>query len=255
MEVMKRIASFFILAALTTTAFAGQDPLGDLKAAVIQEDYKEAGRLAGKLLKDPLARPQLQEVTYFLGLSHLRQGEYPQAEDVFRKLLTERLSMDLYDKTAIGLIDAYLLQGAYEPALKEVNSLLARRKDSESLGLIYLKAGRVNLKLARWKKAREFLQKVVDEYPDSFEAGVAKQLLDEKQYFTVQVGSFLDQDRAEKMMREMQSRKEYAYIVEVKSPEGKSYYRVRVGQLVAIRDAQALEQKLSGLGYPTLIYP
>jgi cell division septation protein DedD len=123
------------------------------------------------------------------------------------------------------------------------------------MSLIYLKAARANLKLARWTKAREFLQKIQKEYPDSFENGVAKRLLDEKQYFTVQVGAFTEQPRAERLVQELIERKEYAYIVETKSPDGTLFYRVRVGQMTALKDAQVLETKLSGFGYPTLIYP
>ena len=103
--------------------------------------------------------------------------------------------------------------------------------------------------------AKEYLQKIIKEYPDSFESRVARQLLDEKQYFTVQVGAFTEQARAERLVKELIQRKEYAYIVETKSPDGKNFFRVRVGQMTALKDAQALESKLSGLGYPTRIYP
>ncbi|MBF0485563.1 MAG: SPOR domain-containing protein, partial [Candidatus Omnitrophica bacterium] len=89
----------------------------------------------------------------------------------------------------------------------------------------------------------------------TFEAITAKQLLEEKQYFTVQVGAFADKGRAEKLVAELIARKEYAYIVETKASDTRSYYRVRVGQLSTLKDAQALETKLAGLGYPTLIYP
>ena len=147
------------------------------------------------------------------------------------------------------------MQGQYDQALQEATSVIAKRPDSEMMSLFYLKAARANLKLARWAKAREFLQKIMQEYPESFESRVARQLLDEKQYFTVQVGSFVEKARAEKLVQELIERKQYAYIIEIKSPDGKTMYRVRVGQLTALKDARELESKLSGLGYPTLIYP
>ena len=109
--------------------------------------------------------------------------------------------------------------------------------------------------LARWGKAREFLQKILTEYPESFESRVARQLLDEKQYFTVQVGAFLEKERAEKLVSDLIKRQEYAYTIETKTADGKLFYRVRVGHMTALKDAQELEVKLSGFGYPTRIYP
>ena len=249
---------FFLLLTLfcsVTPLYAGTDPLADLKAAIIQGDFKGANTLAKDLLGQRLSRSRSAEVEYYLGLSHLRLAEYPKAYEVFKKLLSERPAIDIYDKASVGVIDALYMQGQYESALKEVTSLMGKRRDSEQMGLIYLKAARVNLKLARWNKAREFLQKIISEYPESFEADIARGLLEEKQYFAVQVGSFNDKSRAEKLMKELLDRKEYAYIVETRSPEGRQYYRVRAGQLTALKDALELEQKLSGLGYPTLIYP
>ncbi len=250
-----RYILFSLLLTLSVPAYAAPDPLADLQAAIIQEDYKGANGLAQELLKRRLSRGQAAEAQYYLGLSHLRLGEYSQGYEVFKRLLAERPVVDLYDKASVGVIDALYMQGQYANALKEAMSLMGKRRDSELLSLIYLKAARANLKLARWSKSREFLQKIVMEYPQSFEADVARGLLEEKQYFAVQVGSFNDKAHAEKLMKEILERQEYAYIVETKSPEGRTYYRVRAGQLTALKDAQDLEKKLSGLGYPTLIYP
>lgn len=240
---------------LALPGHAAVEPLADLQALIIQEDFKGANVLAKDLLKKDLTRIQSAEAEYYLGLSYLRLGEYPQAFEVFKKLLSERPGAELYDKADVGIIDALYMQGQYDTALKEATSLMNRHRDSEQMSLICLKAARANLKLARWNRAREMLQKIIAEYPDSFEADSARRLLEEKQYFAVQVGSFNDKDRAELLMKELLERKEYAYIVETKSAEGRLYYRVRAGQLSALKDAQDLEKKLSGFGYPTLIYP
>jgi tetratricopeptide (TPR) repeat protein len=236
-------------------AFAAANSLVELQTAIMQEDFKKAGELANGLLSQNLSRPEKAEVRYYLGLSQLRQGDYAPAYDTFKKLIAERPATEIYDKAYVGLIDSLLMQGSYEQALKEATGLMARRPDSELMPLITLKVARANLKLARWKKARELLQKIITDYPDSFESNVARQLLEEKQYFTVQVGAFADKTRAEKTAQELLDKKEYAYVVETKSNDGKTLYRVRVGQLSVLKDARALENKLSGQGYPTLIYP
>ena len=255
---MKRFFVFsFIVSVLVlpAAAFAQNNGVSDLEAMIIQEDYKKANDTAKDLLKTKLPGNEAVQVEYYLGLSYLRLGDYAQAYDVFKKVVGERPATELYEKADIGVIDALYMQGYYENALKEASSLMSRHPKSEMMSLIYLKAARSSLKLARWTKAQEFLQKILKEYPDSFESGVARQLLDEKQYFTVQVGAFTEQPRAERLVKELIQRKEYAYIVENKSPDGKKFFRVRVGQMTALKDAQALESKLSGFGYPTRIYP
>lgn len=245
-----------VVGGAVSSSFVFAASIADLRAAVIQGDYKQVKIVAESVLAARgTGRVEASEAEYYLGLSQLRLGEYGRAESTFKKLLTARPADAVYDKAAVGHIDALYMQGYYERALKEANGLISRRNTSEMASVFYLKAGRANLKLARWSKAREMLEKLLAEYPESFESTVAKQLLEERQYFTVQVGSFAEKERAEKLVKELTSRQEYAYIVETKSTDVKVYYRVRVGQMSSLKDAQVLETKLSGLGYPTLIYP
>ncbi len=247
------IFSFLFLA--PALAAVPANPLADLQSAIMQEDFKKAQDLAKGLLSQHLDRAQNAEVQYYLGLSQLRLGDYAPAYGTFKKIISDRPSTDIYDKTYIGLVDSLYMQGEYERALKEASGLMARRKDSELMPLMCLKTARANLKLARWRAAKELLKRIITDYPASFESNVARQLLDEKQYFSVQVGAFADKTRAEKTAQELVRKKEYAFVVETKTNGGKLLYRVRVGQLAALKDAQALEDKLSQQGYPTLIYP
>ena len=255
---MKRSLVLVVLAGLLmfpAAAFSQDNRISDLEALIMQEDYKKAGNMARGHLKTKLTTADALQVQYYAGLSALRLGDYGDAYDVFREIVGERPGVDLHEKASIGMIDALYMQGYYENALKEAMSLMSRHPRSEMMSLIYLKAARSNLKLARWTRAKELLQRILKEYPQSFESVVARQLLDEKQYFTVQVGAFTEQSRAEHLVKELIQRKEYAYIVENKAPDGKVFYRVRVGEMTALKDAQALESKLSGFGYPTRIYP
>jgi tetratricopeptide (TPR) repeat protein len=249
---------FFIVLALIIVAAApaiAAPTIADIQAAVIREDFKKVNDAAQELIAAKPSRADSLEARYYLGLSQLRLGEYVHAEQVFKKLLAERPADDLYDRAAVGHFDSLYLQGFYEKALKEITDLISRRGNSEMISLFYLKSARANLKLARWDKAQEFLHKLVSDYSGTFEGDVARQLLEEKQYFTVQVGSFTEKPRAERLVQELTQRKEYAYMVEIRGAAGKAYYRVRVGQLSALKDAKELETKLAGLGYPTLIYP
>jgi len=101
----------------------------------------------------------------------------------------------------------------------------------------------------------KYLNKIITEFPQSPEAPVAKQLLEEKQYFAVQVGSFLDRGRALTLIDDLKGDGQYAYVVETSGADGEKHYRVRVGQMSSLKDAQDLKMRLDKLGYPTLIYP
>ncbi|MBU1996588.1 MAG: tetratricopeptide repeat protein, partial [Candidatus Omnitrophica bacterium] len=192
---------------------------------------------------------------YFLGLSELRLGNYDEAKSIFEKLSKLQLDPNLQDKVYLGLFDVYYLQENYSQAQDVVRELIKENPKSEFLSLAYLKLARVCLKQADWSDARSYLKKIINNYPDSLEVHSAQQLLEEKQYFAVQVGSFLERERAQKLVDKLTKRHEYAYIVETKDISGKMFYRVRVGQLSLLNEAKELRSKLSGQGYPTAIYP
>ena len=232
-----------------------QAALPDIEAAVMDKNYEQARVLAARLLKDTADPKQRVEAQYYLGLSQLRLGHYVEARKAFLIVMQASANPDLYDKAALGLLEGLTMAGFYKDAFKAGEALLRKHPDSPSKSLIYLKLARANLKLTQWQKAREYLQRIVDEFPQSFEAPIAKGLLEEKEYFAVQVGSFLDKDRAIALMEDLKAANQYAYIVETSPADGKTFYRVRVGQMTSLSDAQSLESRLGKLGYPTLIYP
>ena len=229
--------------------------LRDIETAIIKEEYEKAGKLAQEFINTKPLKSELDEALYYLGLSHLRLTHYEEAQNTFNLLISGFPKENLRDKAYLGYIDSLYMNGKYPGALKVAEELLIKNPRSEFLSLIYLKLARTNLKLTKWRKAKDYLKKIVNDFPDSLEAHTAKQLLEEKQYFAVQVGAFLDQGRAEKLATELKGKGEYAYIVETVDREGKKFYRVRVGQLALLDEAQKLESKLNKLGYPTSIYP
>ncbi len=195
------------------------------------------------------------DLLYYSGLCDVRLGHYDEARKTFIGLAKKKTDENLRDKAYLGLFDSYYMDGYYKKARHSISRLLKLSPKSEFLSLIYLKIERANLKLAKWYKAREYLKKITTDFPDSFEVHVAKQLLNEKQYFAVQVGAFIDHQRAEKLTTELKKKGEYAYIVETIDQKNRKFYRVRVGQLVLLDNAQKLKLKLSKEGYPTQIYP
>ena len=242
---------------ITVFSFCGFSNLSmrDVETAIIEQNYEQAKQIAEQLLTSAPNEDQSYELRYYLGLCDLRLERYDEARKVFDRLIKKKINGNLRDKAYLGLFDSYYMDGYYKKALQVINRLSKLSPKSEFLSLIYLKLARVNLKLARWYKAREYLEKIITEFPNSLEVHSAKQLLNEKQYFSVQVGAFMDHQRAEKLITELKEKGEYAYMVETYDPKDQKFYRVRVGQLVLLDSAQKLKLKLSKEGYPAQIYP
>ncbi len=246
--------SFVLLVALFLSGYKTVN-LADLETAVVKKEYSRAKKMAQDVLSREKVSAKRFEAKYYLGLVHLALGENKNALNVFKALSSEKLSQPLKDKVQLALFDSYYVLEQYKEALKSVKKLGRKRRKSEFLSLIYLKVARANLKLARWDDAQLYLNKIVNELPNSFEAHIAQQLLGEKHFYAVQVGAFLEQKRAEQLSRELKQQDEYAYIVETVDRQQRKFYRVRVGQMTELSEAKLLKTRFSKLGYPAQIYP
>jgi len=244
----------FLSAGLLLVGFTAVQ-LKDVETAVIQADYFQAERLARHFLAHHAPGDDYDAARYYLGLSQMFQEEYQPARTVFKEIVLSHPHDSLGGKAQIGIIDSFLLQGDYAMALARAQALLKSRQRGEFESLIYFKIARSYLKLTQWAEARVYLNKIIKEFPESVEAHLAQQLLNEEQYFAVQVGAFLDAQRARRLMADLQKRGEYAYIIETHDQAGRKFYRVRIGRFSRLQEAQTQEQRLSELGYPTLIYP
>lgn len=234
------------------TAYAA---LPDIEAAVMNKDYAHAREMASQIIKDSNDPQERVQAQYYYGLAQLRLGQYDESRSAFQNVMDAHPSQDTYDKAALSLIEGYYMSGLYTDALDASNQLFKKSPHSSFLSLIYLKIAGADLKLMRWEDANVYLNKIINEFPQSPEAPIAKQLLDEKQYFAVQVGSFLDKARALALIDDLKGNGQYSYVVETNGSDGQKYYRVRVGQMSSLKDAEDLKKRLDKLGYPTLIYP
>jgi len=246
------LLSFILIAGSGALAIAA---LPDIEAAIMDKDYAQARDLASQIIKDSNDPAQRIEAQYYFGLAELRLGQYADARSAFQSVMDAHPSQDTYDKAALSLTEGYYMDGLYSDSLDIANKLYKKSPHSSFLSLIYFKIAGADLKLMRWEDAHEFLTKIINEFPQSPEAPVAKQLLEEKQYFAVQVGSFLDKGRALTLIDDLKGNGQYAYVVETAASDGQTYYRVRVGQMSSLNDAEDLKKRLDKLGYPTLIYP
>jgi tetratricopeptide (TPR) repeat protein len=240
--------------ALTAASYA-HAAMPDIEAAIMNKDYAHARELASQIIQNTNDPSQRIEAQYYYGLAQLRLGKYEDAHNAFQSVMDAHPPQDIYDKAALSMTEAFYMAGLYTDALDTANELLRTSPHSGFLSLIYFKIAGADLKLMRWEDAHQFLKKIINDFPQSPEAPVAKQLLEEKQYFAVQVGSFLDKGKALSLIDDLKGSGQYAYVVETTGTDGQTYYRVRVGQMSSLNDAEDLKKNLDKLGYPTLIYP
>ena len=235
--------------------FCGFTKLNDIETAIMEKDFKAGRDLAEDFIKANPSASEINKAKYYLGVSELGLSQYSEARALFKQVLQANPSENLRDKAWLGVIDSLGMEEKFVESLAEAENFLKERPHSEFLSVIYLKLGRSNLKLSRWDKAQEYLQKLIHDLPNSFEAYIARQLLEEKRYFAIQVGSFHDQSRASGLVDELKKKGEYSYLVETKGQDGQSLFRVRVGQFTSLDDARQMRRHLSHEGYPTHIYP
>jgi tetratricopeptide (TPR) repeat protein len=229
--------------------------IGDIEAAVMTNNFEQGKTLAQQVLKSTAVHKTRITAYYYLGLCQLRLGEYVQARNSFHVVMGSDFNQDFYEKSALGLVESLHMAGFYKDALKEGKKLLSKFPNSQSKSLIYLKIARAHLKLMKWDDAKWYLNALIKEFPNSFEAPIAESLLEEKEFFTVQVGAFINKDKALELAEDLKAKRQYAYIVETTSRDGNKYYRVRVGQMTSLNQAQNVQTQLSRQGFPSLIYP
>jgi len=246
--------SILLMVVLCCCGFEGIS-LEDVETAIVKQEYEQAKGMTVQLLSSGLEGRDRYEAFYYAALCDLWLGRHAEARETFTELIGKEVDVTLRDKAYLGLFEGYYLGRYYGQALQTAKDLLKISPRSEFLSLIHLKVARAHLKLAQWEEARAVLEKITTRFPESLEAHLANQLLNEEQHFAVQVGAFIDRKRAEDLTVELQQKGEYAYIVETLDYEGRTFYRVRVGQLTLLDDAQKLKTKLSKAGYPTQIYP
>lgn len=255
---MKKTLSFSLISLFFCFALSldiGANELTYIYEAVLLEDYEKVGILSQQALSKEISEKEKQEAEYFYALSKLYQGEHQAALEIFKDLRERAKDIDLHDRTFLGIINAYYLQGQYREALRNCHGFTRTRADSDYMSTIYLRIARISLRLSHWDPARRYLQTILRKYPDSLEVFSARQLLEEKKFFTVQVGAFLNRQYADALASDLRNQGQYSYIVETRDQDGRTFYRVRVGQISSLNAAKHLKEKLSGVGLPAIVFP
>lgn len=221
----------------------------------LQGDYKSAIIEGGKILASKEESAHADELYYLLGLSYLKDGNYLRAYDIFKIIIEEFKNSPFKDKAKLGLGDTYLLRSQYLEAQKHYQELINNSPRTNLEPLIYYRLSQCAIKLGNTQAAKEYLDKIKQNFPLNLEAKIDKNLYSFSDiYYTVQVGSFSGRQNADNLTQKLTQKGYNAYIEDTRA-QGKIIYRVRVGKVRLRQEAEELESKLIQEGYSTKIYP
>jgi tetratricopeptide (TPR) repeat protein len=220
----------------------------------LKGDYENSITECEKILAQGKRSKDLDELYFLLGLSYMKSGDYLRSYDVFQIIIEEFPASRYKEQTLLGQADIDFLKSDYYVALIKYKQAFKLSTDSELKPAIYLRLVKASLKNGYWQDARLYTEKLKNDYPVSPETFLAKSLLPEDFYFTVQVGAFSKKENANKLRKELIEEGYAAFIQDTDSRLGK-FYRVRVGKLEDFNDAIQLEAELKAIGYPSKIYP
>jgi tetratricopeptide (TPR) repeat protein len=189
-----------------------------------------------------------------LGLSYLKKQDFLAAQDNFQFILKNFKETKFLQQASLGIADLYLLQQDFLNASQSYQNFIRDYPKSDFLSAAYFGLGRSLLKQGQWQEAKIYLTKVEQDYPLSFEAGLAKKLSSQEFYFTVQVGSFSKQKNAQALCQKLKDNGLDSFLQE-ETIKDITFYRVRVGKFNSRQQAEDLASQLSQQGYPTKIFP
>jgi len=250
---MKKILLIFLFCIFSNTAQALD--LSRIHAHLLRADYLSAINEAERILAEQKGQEQgIDELYYLLAIAYLKNGNLLRAADIFEIIINEFKNSRFRDEAYLGLGDISLLESDYADAEKRYREFLMDNSSSRLAALANFKLAQALLKQGKWEDAKECLKYIEENYPLSLEAKLIKKLSGLEMFFTVQVGSFSNQNNAQILWQKLSQQGYPAYLQEVES-EGKTIYRVRVGKLETRQEAEKLEKELSSLGYPVKIFP
>lgn len=201
--------------------------LDNLKAKFLSADYKAAIAEGEKIIsntKEPADK--LDELYYILGLSYLKDGNYLRASDIFEIILNEFDQSIFKEEALLGLADSYFLKEDFPKAQQYYQQLLSQKPESKYHAIASERLSQIEIRTGQAE-------------------GIS---------YTVQVGAFKSKLNATRLMQKLISNKFPAYMEELNSGDSVSY-RVRIGKMNQLKEAQELKEKLEKKGYAAKIFP
>jgi tol-pal system protein YbgF len=118
--------------------------------------------------------PQQAEAIYREGFDFMNRGEYARARDRFQAFLKAAPSSEFAEGAVYAIAETYYREKDYENAILKYEELVARFPKGRRVPAALLYQGLAFKELGAPKDARALLEKVVQAYPNSTEATLAR---------------------------------------------------------------------------------
>lgn len=127
------------------------------------------------------ASPSMQDASHRLYdrvMSEFKHRDYDAALAGFRLFIELHSQSDLAANAQYWIGECHYRRGRYRAALKSFSEVLANYPLSQKLPASTLKLGQIYTKLGDQDTARMMFDRVMDQYPDSSEAELARKAVD-----------------------------------------------------------------------------
>ncbi|NIR48162.1 tol-pal system protein YbgF [candidate division KSB1 bacterium] len=102
------------------------------------------------------------------------RGNYQLALEGFRRFLQQYPNSDLSDNAQYWLGEVYYAQGRYVKAIEEFEKMVKWYRGSDKVSAALLKIGYSYINIDELDQGKLYLEEVINEYPDSQEANLAR---------------------------------------------------------------------------------
>ena len=228
--------------------------LDTLKADFLQGNYRRVA-LEAQAQIGGFNIHGVDELSYLLGLSYLKENKLDQAQECFQRVINHPPGK-FKEQAFLASADVYLIKGKFQDAENIYNKLL---EDNPSINLkagILYRLSQSGYRKGNKEQSNEYLLKLKKDFPLSLELrstnGIPRTepALNEIGVFSIQVGFFVKNLNADNFKDKLLAMGYPAY-VDVSS-EG---YRVKVGRFKTQTEALDTENKLSREGFSTKLCP
>lgn len=146
----------------------------DERLKKLEKGFEEAEKKTAA--KEEMRSP---EALYQQGLSNLKGGNPQQARELFTRFITAFPKHELTANALYWVGETYYSEKNYEQAILEFQQLIKNHPGKEKVPAALLKQGMAFKELGDLKSARYVYNKLLDDYPASAEAKLAKERLKE----------------------------------------------------------------------------
>ncbi len=234
------------------------DPIGELEAAYLRGEYALVVANGQRWLQETAtpAAAHRDQVEYLVGMAQLQLQQPEEARQTWEQLLDQYPDSRWRPDAETGVADALWMGEDTARATALYRAVLDRWGPDHPIALrLQYQLGQAARQAGQWAAARQAFEALVAKAPLSFEAGLARAILQEAEFaFSVQVGAFGVRDNAVRLERQL-SQRGYSAAVDRTLADGRVLHRVRVGRFTSRDEALHTADRLRQDGFPSKVVP